>query len=220
MSQQLTGQVLIVGTGLVGTSVGLALSASGVEVRLRDRDSGAVRVAAERGAGSAEPTSDPACVVVAVPPVQVAAVVRTVLAEFRSATVTDVSSVKREPLSTLAASVDGDSLSRYVGGHPMAGSELSGPWAATAELFQGRAWAVTPHAGSSPAAVEVVTALATSTGAVAVTMTPDEHDVAVARVSHLPHLLSVLAAAQLAGAPAEHLALSGQGLRDVTRVAA
>lgn len=220
MSQQLTGQVLIVGTGLVGTSVGLALSASGVEVRLRDRDSGAVRVAAERGAGSAEPTSDPACVVVAVPPVQVAAVVRTVLAEFRSATVTDVSSVKREPLSTLAASVDGDSLSRYVGGHPMAGSELSGPWAATAELFQGRAWAVTPHAGSSPAAVEVVTALATSTGAVAVTMTPDEHDVAVARVSHLPHLLSVLAAAQLGGAPAEHLALSGQGLRDVTRIAA
>ena len=102
----------------------------------------------------------------------------------------------------------------------MAGSEQSGPWAASAELFGGRAWAVTPHAGAAPAAVAAVESLARTCGAAVVTLSPDEHDIAVARVSHLPHLLSVLTAAQLVDAPTGHLTLSGQGLRDVTRVAA
>ncbi len=220
MSQPPIGPVLVIGAGLVGTSIGLALSAGGAEVRLRDRDSAALRVAAERGAGRTDAPDTPACIVVAVPPAQVAAVVAAALAEFPAAVVTDVGSVKGDPLAALVATVDADRLGRYVGGHPMAGSELSGPWAATAELFQGRAWAVTPHPGSRPDAVDVVTGVARATGASVVTMTPAEHDVAVARVSHLPHLLSVLAAAQLGTAPAEHLALSGQGLRDVTRVAA
>lgn len=219
MIRPATGPVLVVGTGLVGTSIGLALTAAGVDVRLRDRDGAALRVAAERGAGRTDPPAAPACVVVAVPPAQVAAMVAAALTDFGAAVVTDVGSVKGEPLAALAASVGADRLGRYVGGHPMAGSELSGPWAASAELFQGRAWAVTPHPGSRPEAVAAVTSLARATGAAVVTMSPADHDVAVARVSHLPHLLSVLAAAQLGGAPPEHLALAGQGLRDVTRVA-
>lgn len=216
------GPVLVVGTGLVGTSVGLALRAAGGTVHLHDADPSAAAVAAGLGAGEPRPP-DPATValvVVAVPPARVAGVAADALGTYPDAVVTDVASVKAGPLAALAGSVDGAALARYVGGHPMAGSELSGPLAASASLFEGRAWAVTPHRGSAARAVAGVEALARTCGAVVVTMSPDEHDRAVARVSHLPHLLSVLAAAQLVDAPAGHLALSGQGLRDVTRVAA
>ncbi len=220
MSPAVRGPVLIIGTGLVGTSIGLALTAAGVEVGLRDRSSSALRVAAERGAGGLGSPEAPACIVVAVPPGQVAGVVAAALQEFETSVVTDVGSVKGGPLAELTSTIGAVGLGRYVGGHPMAGSELSGPWAASAELFQGRSWAITPHPASTVEAVAAVTALAQATGASVVTMAPGEHDLAVARVSHLPHLLSVLTAAQLGDAPAEHLALSGQGLRDVTRVAA
>jgi prephenate dehydrogenase len=113
-----------------------------------------------------------------------------------------------------------DGIERYAGGHPMAGSEQSGPLAATATLFDGRPWAVTPHERSSETATATVEELARLAGATVVRLTPEEHDEAVARTSHLPHLLSVLVAGRLANAPADHLALSGQGVRDVTRVAA
>jgi len=109
---------------------------------------------------------------------------------------------------------------RYVGSHPMAGSERSGPLAASYALFDGRPWAITPHEGNSAGAVALVEALVGLCGAVAVRFTPEEHDRAVARTSHVPHLLASLVAARLAEAPAQHLALSGQGVRDVTRVAA
>jgi prephenate dehydrogenase len=108
---------------------------------------------------------------------------------------------------------------RYVGGHPMAGSERSGPLAASATLFDGRPWAVVPHAASDPAATAAVSELARLAGSSVVLLSPEEHDLAVARTSHLPHLLAVLMAGRLADAPAEHLALSGQGVRDVTRIA-
>jgi prephenate dehydrogenase len=221
--------VLVVGTGLVGTSVGLALRAAGVRVHLRDLDQAALVVAASRGAGEVDALDatglteqgDPVrLVVVAVPPGRVPAVVADALTTHPEAVVTDVGSVKAEPLRALAALVDAAPLTRYVGGHPMAGSEQSGPWAASGELFGGRAWAVTPHPAAAPAAIAAVEALARTCGAGVVRLSPDEHDLAVARVSHLPHLLSVLTAAQLVDAPADHLLLSGQGLRDVTRVAA
>jgi prephenate dehydrogenase len=102
----------------------------------------------------------------------------------------------------------------------MAGSERSGPFAASESLFDGRPWAVTPHESADPAAVEAVTALAQACGATPVRFTPAEHDQAVARTSHLPHLLAALVAGRLTDAPREHLALSGQGVRDVTRIAA
>ena len=216
----MTDPVLIVGTGLVGTSLGLALSAADRDVRLLDLDPDALATAVSLGAGSDEPSERVGCVVVAVPPVQVAPAVSAALAEHPEAVVTDVSSVKSAPLAQIRAAVDADAITRYVGGHPMAGSEQSGPAAASGELFRGRAWAVTPHPTSSPAAIRTVTELAAATGAGVVTLSPEEHDLAVARVSHLPHLLSVLAAARLDDAPADHLALTGQGLRDVTRVAA
>jgi prephenate dehydrogenase len=107
-----------------------------------------------------------------------------------------------------------------VGSHPMAGSERSGPLAATASLFDGRPWAITPHVHSSGVAIGLVESLAQLCGAEPVRLSPVEHDRAVARTSHLPHLLAVLTAGQLAEAQPDHLSLSGQGVRDVTRIAA
>lgn len=215
----LNGPVLLIGSGLVGTSVGLALRRQAVAVHLRDRDRVALRIAVSRGAGWATaPSSPPRLVVVAVPPDQVAAAVGDSLREWPETVVTDVSSVKVQPLMSLVkANVD---LRRYVGSQPMAGSERSGPMGSTSDLFVRRAWAVTPHHESNEDAVAAVHALVRLCGAEPITMTPHAHDAAVARVSHLPHVLAVLAAARLHEAPGEDLRLSGQGLRDVTRIAA
>ncbi len=208
--------VLIVGAGLLGTSLGLALRRHDVDVLLTDRHPEQVRTATGLGAGREYGDERPGLVVVAVPPDHIGAEVARALADS-DAFVTDVGSIKTAPLRAL----DGlDGIERYVGSHPMAGSERSGPLAASATLFDGRPWAVVPHADSDPAATAAVTALARLAGASVVRLSPEEHDLAVARTSHLPHLLAVLVAGRLADAPADHLALSGQGVRDVTRVAA
>jgi len=211
--------VLVVGAGLLGTSIGLALRRHDVDVALRDVSAENLRIASGLGAANlADADTDPALVVVAVPPDLVAEQVLVALRET-SAVVTDVGSVKGAPLAAVAAAA-GEQVRRYVGGHPMAGSERSGPFAASAALFDGRPWAVAPHHAADPDAVAAVTALAGACGATPVTFTPEDHDRAVARTSHLPHLLAALVAGRLTDAPRDHLALSGQGVRDVTRIAA
>ncbi|MGZ4428245.1 MAG: prephenate dehydrogenase [Nocardioidaceae bacterium] len=215
---RLDGPVLVVGAGLLGTSIGLALRAAGVEVALADVSEENLRIATGLGAGTPDDV-DPQLVVVAVPPDHLAEEIALALRET-DAVVTDVGSVKAAPLRAVSAQVDEAALRRYVGSHPMAGSERSGPFAASAALFDGRPWAVTPHEHADPDAVALVTALAEVCGATPVVFTPAEHDRAVARTSHLPHLLAALVAGRLTDAPREHLALSGQGVRDVTRIAA
>jgi prephenate dehydrogenase len=217
---EISGPVEIIGTGLLGTSIGLALSRAGVEVLLVDESADHLRTASGLGAGRPATADDrPQLVVVAVPPDHLGPVIRSALelTAAYGAVVTDVGSVKSGPLAAVAH-VPG--VERYVGGHPMAGSERSGPLAASAALFDGRPWAVTPHETSEPSAVELVEALVRLCGAVPVRLSPLEHDRAVARTSHIPHLLAALVAGRLADAPTGHLALSGQGVRDVTRVAA
>jgi prephenate dehydrogenase len=213
----LVGPVEVVGTGLLGTSIALACRRVGIEVLLSDASSEHLRTASGLGAGRQRAIEDrPQLVVVAVPPDHLGTAIARALAAS-DAIVTDVGSVKTGPLAAVAGL---DGVERYVGGHPMAGSERSGPLAATPALFDGRPWAVTPHASSRPEAVALVEELARLCGAVPVRLSPAEHDRAVARTSHVPHLLASLVAARLADAPEEHLALSGQGVRDVTRVAA
>jgi len=218
MSEPLTGPVEIVGAGLLGTSIGLACARAGIEALLSDVADENVRTASQLGAGRPRRDDDrPQLVVVAVPPDHLGSAIVAALRRT-AAVVTDVGSIKSEPEREVRAQAP-DQADRYVGGHPMAGSERSGPLAANAALFDGRPWAVTPHPGSPADAVALVEALARVCGAVPVRMSPFEHDQAVARTSHLPHLLAVLVASRLAGAPDSHLALSGQGVRDVTRVA-
>lgn len=207
---------LVVGCGLIGTSIALALTEQGIAVHLRDHDPAHVQLAVERGAGTAEPVRDPALVVVAVPPAATARTVQEALAEWPEAIVTDVASTKAGILTALEAT---PGIERYVGSHPMAGSERSGPTAASGRLFEGRPWVVTPVAGAADAAVRLVEEVAVMLGAVPIVMDARTHDRAVATVSHVPQVVASLAAARLVQAPSSHLALAGQGLRDVTRVA-
>jgi prephenate dehydrogenase len=216
----LRGPVRIVGTGLIGTSIGLALSRLGVVVELVDASPDNALMAERIGAGSRLVQIEPQLVVVAVPPDHVGAVVVEQL-EQTDAIVTDAASVKGKPLfDALALVSKPEELARYVGSHPMAGSERSGPLAGRADLFEGATWAITPHEYSDPDAVELVRRLAEAAGARTVELSVADHDLAVARVSHLPQLMSSLAAGTLVDAPAAHLELSGQGVRDVTRIAA
>ncbi|HLS64696.1 MAG TPA: prephenate dehydrogenase [Ruania sp.] len=220
-----TGPVHIVGTGLLGTSIALALTARDVPVTLTDTSPSALALSRDLGAGSIAAPEDPepALVVVAVPPDVTADLVAAQLQAHPHAVVTDVASVKGIVLAELTeiagteAAVD---LTRYVGSHPMAGRERSGAGAASADLFLGRPWVVAAHGGSAAAAVLAVRTLAVDLGAAVVSMDPAEHDDAVAAVSHLPQLMSSLTAAQLVDTPESALTLAGQGLRDVTRIAA
>lgn len=220
-----TGPVHIVGTGLLGTSIALALTARGVPVTLTDTSPSALALSRDLGAGAIAGADDPppALVVVAAPPDVTADLVAAQLRSWPDAVVTDVASVKAIVLTELRAHASADAeldLSRYLGSHPMAGRERSGAGAASADLFLGRPWVVAPHEDTCAEAVLAVRALASDLGAAAVSMEPAEHDDAVAVVSHLPQLMASLTAARLVEAPEESLALAGQGLRDVTRIAA
>lgn len=213
-------RVHIVGTGLIGTSVGLALQGRGVEATLADPSPTACSLARDLGAGRlASPEDEPAdLVLVACPPDVVADVVLAELERQPQAVVTDVASVKHAILTELHMS-DAD-LTRYVGSHPMAGRERSGAVAGRADLFTGRPWVVVPHESSSPQAIDLVTELVRVVGAVAATMPALEHDAAVAAVSHVPQVAASLVATQLRDLPTEAIGLAGQGVRDVTRIAA
>ena len=146
---ELVGPIHVVGSGLLGTSVGLAASRAGLEVWLTDANHEHVRTASGLGAGILAPAEGVAqLTVVAVPPDHIAESV--VEALERGGVVTDVGSVKTLPFAQISDHVDEDLLACYVGSHPMAGSERSGPLAATAALFDGRPWAITPHVHSAP----------------------------------------------------------------------
>lgn len=212
----LTGPVEIIGVGLVGASLGLALRRHGIDVLLTDINPDHVRTASGLGAGRPRTADDlPELVVVAVPPAYLGATIRAALDET-DAVVTDVGSVKVAPLKAVVDHVD---AARYVGSHPMAGTERSGPLTASADLFEGRPWAVAPHDASDPEAILLVEALARLVGAVPKRFDAEDHDEAVARISHLPHLMAAVVAGGLLQAPDRHVELSGPGVRDVTRVA-
>ncbi|HET8615944.1 MAG TPA: prephenate dehydrogenase [Actinomycetales bacterium] len=215
-----TARVRVVGTGLLGASLGLALRAAGVDVTLDDPSPTAACLARDLGAGRLLDATqdDPDLVVVAAPPDVVADVVLEQLRRHPDAVVTDVASVKAALIERVRAG--GADLRRFVGGHPLAGRERSGAVAARGDLFTGRPWVLTPTEESHVAAVRRVRRVAESVGAVVSVMDAAEHDKAVAVVSHLPQVAASLVAARLRELPEPAVALAGQGVRDVTRIAA
>ncbi len=210
--------VHVIGTGLIGTSVGLALRANGVDVSLEDQSETTVALARDLGAGRITGEVAPGLVVVAAPPDVVPGIVLDALRRWPEAVVTDVTSVKQVILADLVRA--GVPLERYVGSHPMAGRERSGAISARADLFEGRAWVLCPHEGSDERATGLVGHLARATGAAVTTLSPADHDAAVAAVSHVPQVASSLVAARLEHLTEQAIGLAGQGVRDVTRIAA
>jgi prephenate dehydrogenase len=220
-------RVVVLGTGLIGTSVALALRERGAGVWLADADPEAARLAAHLGAGELLPDAllpgDGArlgadVAVIAVPPSAVADTLAAAQDRALAACYTDVASVKQLPVGQARAR--GCDMTSYVPGHPMAGREKHGPAAARADLFLGRTWALCPEPETSEQAVAAVTALTAECGAVPLRIGAATHDRWVALVSHAPHLVAAAMAARLENAPPQALDLAGQGLRDVTRIAA
>lgn len=210
---------LIVGTGLMGTSVALVLRSHGITVHLEDRDPSAAGLACALGAGELRTADTPKVdiAIIAVPPASVARVLAQLQRQDAAATYTDLASTKGTAQREVEALAD---PTTYVGGHPLAGRELSGPGAARSDLFVGRPWVLTPSEHTSELALELARTVVTLCEAVPVLMDPHTHDLAVALVSHTPQVLASLAAARLVDADPSAVGLAGQGLRDVTRIAA
>jgi len=211
--------VYIIGTGLLGTSLGLCLRSHGVSVWLSDLSSSASALAADYGAGEVATTlpEDVDLVVVATPPDVTASVVAQALKDFPQALVIDVASVKQSIRNALE-SQDVD-MSRYVGTHPMAGREKGGPTAARTDLFVARPWVVCAGDTVSEESLAAIHGVVEMCGATIHDMSADDHDRVVAMVSHVPQVVSSVMAGTLNAASPADLDLAGQGVRDVTRIA-
>ncbi|GED87858.1 prephenate dehydrogenase [Streptomyces sp. 6-11-2] len=210
---------LVIGTGLIGTSAALALAQRGVVVHLADHDPEQARTAAALGAGTDEAPDGPVdLVIVAAPPAHVAGVLADAMRRGAARGYLDVASVKGGPRRELESM--GLDLTGYIGTHPMSGREQSGPLAATGDLFEGRPWVLTPTRDTDTEVLNLALELVSHCRAVPVVMDADAHDRAVALVSHMPHLVSSLVAARLKNAEDAAVRLCGQGIRDVTRIAA
>jgi prephenate dehydrogenase len=214
------GRAAVVGTGLIGGSIGLALRARGWYVTGHDRDRGRAEQALGAGALDAVGVDPDAQVTFVATPLD--AVTKEVAAVFgqtglrRDTVVTDVAGVK----GPVVAAVDDP---RFVGGHPMAGSEQVGLAGADPELFVGATWVLTPTAGTDAAAYSRLQAVVVSLGAEVVALSPQQHDALVAVVSHVPHLTAATLMDLASGLGQEHAALlqlAAGGFRDMTRIAA
>lgn len=204
----------------MGTSVALAALERGDAVRGWDPDAEVLARAAERGleaTGSLEAAVGGAdLVVVAAPIAQLPATVAAVLDASTDATITDVGSTK----ASVVAAAHGSE--RFVGGHPICGSETRGPENASAGLFQGATWFLTPVASTDAGRLRTVHNFASELGATPVAIDPDAHDRLVAMTSHLPHVLANVVANQTGASRVEGhepLAHAGGSLRDMTRIA-
>jgi prephenate dehydrogenase len=221
-------RVAVVGTGLVGTSIAMAAARAACAVRGWDADPEVAARAAARtrsaAAASLEEAVAEADLVIVCTPID--ALAGSVVASLRAAPgalVIDTGSVKTRIVDEVAASADARDLGRFVGSHPMGGTERSGPDHASPSVVDGIVWALTPTGTTDPDAVARVATWVERLGARPVQLTPERHDRLVAFASHLPQVASTslmgLAAAEEAGEP-EILLLAAGGFRDLTRLAA
>jgi prephenate dehydrogenase len=211
--------VKIVGSGLIGTSIGLALSARGIAVQMSDVDPTASVLAQTLVGSSTSVESGHAfdVVLLALPPSAFKKALTKEIELNTSSTFVDILSIKTKPL--LEVQSLGDISSRYVGTHPMAGREVSGPQSARGDLFDGRTWIIASGESTSQTSKDLASELITLCGAIPVHMTPEEHDQAMALISHTPQLLASVLASQLVGSNPQWLGLIGQGFKDSTRIA-
>jgi prephenate dehydrogenase len=220
-------RVAVIGTGLIGTSIAMAATRVGCDVAGWDADPAALSSAAAREhmrtAESLEEAADDATIVVICAPIPaIGELAALALAVAPDAVVTDAGSIKGHVVREVEGRAGVEARRRFVGGHPMGGSERSGPEHAAASIVDGIVWALTPDAEASPEALGRLEAWVELIGARPIRMAPDRHDRLVAFVSHLPQVASTalmaLAATEEAGEP-EILLLAAGGFRDLTRLA-
>ena len=206
--------VRIVGSGLIGSSIGLALTAKGISVTMVDIDPAAAKLAQDLMGST--PSEKSEITLVASPLSTVSEVIQSDIQQGLNLGFIDISSVKVKPILEVSA-LDLD-MSYFLPSHPMAGREVGGAESARADLFQGRPWIIDSR-GVRTELLEAGREIIEICGAHLIDMPAAEHDRAVALVSHLPQIMSSALAATLEGAPAQWLDLAGTGLRDTTRIA-
>jgi len=219
----------VIGVGLIGGSFGLALKAAGLCGRVVGAGRGAanLELAVARGAidafeaSAAAAVHDADLVLVASPVAQFEKIFLEIGPALRSdAIVMDAGSTKRDVVAAARKGLGGR-ISRFVPAHPIAGAELSGAGAASAELFRDRRLVLTPLAENSAADVDTVAGLWGALGARVARMSPEEHDAVFAAVSHLPHLLAYALVGDIAARTdaAQLFGYAAGGFRDFTRIA-
>lgn len=208
-------KVRIIGSGLIGTSIGLGLVQQGIAVEMVDSDPSAQSLAKDLIGGVA--VIDPELVIFALPTSRLSQVIRDEIALNPQSTFMDVGSVKNEVV--LQIQTFPGLSARFLPTHPMAGREIGGASSARADLFQGRSWILTPEGDCSTESKNRVLELIECLGATPIELSALDHDAAVAKISHLPQIAASLVAKQLTGTPLEWMELAGQGLRDTTRIA-
>jgi len=208
-------KVRIVGSGLIGTSIGLGLVQRGIAVEMVDSDPSAQALAMDLTGGVV--VVDPDLVIFALPISSLAQVIKSEIKLNPQSTFMDVGSVKNKVV--LQVKTFSGLSTRFLPTHPMAGREIGGAGSARADLFQGRSWILTPEPDCAPESKNLVLELIALLGATPIELSALDHDAAVAKISHLPQIAASLVAKQLSGTPAEWMELAGQGLRDTTRIA-
>lgn len=206
----------VVGTGLIGGSVGIALRKQGWRVAAVDLDREVMSEAVNVGAADEAGFDEESELVVIAAPVGAVAELATEALQRTSAVVTDVGSTKAD----ICRLVDHP---RFVGGHPMAGSEQDGIAGAHEGLFDGAMWVLTPVERTDESAFAVVRSMVRSFGAETLALPPEIHDEMVAQVSHVPHLTAATLMNLADTASVEHrslLRLAAGGFRDMTRISA
>lgn len=210
-------RILIIGAGLMGGSVGLALNEVGHEICLQDANESILTKARTFLRLENQVMSDPEVVVVAVPPSSVAEVIIEANRSFSNATLIDIASVMLKPLHD--ADAIGVKIENWIPTHPMAGKEAGGYENASFDLFKDRLWVLSPQKGTEPIHLERAKKVIEDCQAVGLVMDGDVHDQTVAVTSHLPQILATVLASLLNTLDDEALKVSGQGLRDLTRIA-
>lgn len=209
--------VRVVGAGLIGTSIALALKSAGIRISLADSDPRAQSLARDLlGEGTGDPEGIEELCIIATPPDALIEVISVELKRNPELRVMDISSIKtKHQLDVLKTPL---SPSRFAPTHPMAGREVSGPESARGDLFIGRPWVLVREGVDQDLLLRVEEVIAIC-GGVLMSRSALDHDRAVAQVSHLPQILASLLARSLRSADEADLELAGAGLRDTTRLA-
>lgn len=210
--------ILVVGTGLIGTSIALGLTAQGLRVFLSDIDSVALDNAIKVSGATKYSDQEISVVFVATPPASVAKVISASVVDHPNAVITDVASVKGSIFRELEQLGTYD-WERIVGGHPMAGREVSGAMGAQGNLFLDRPWVIASSDRTSADSIASVKQLVETLGAFPIFRTIEEHDRAVALISHTPQVVASVLAGELMDAEGSYIELAGQGIRDTIRIA-
>ena len=208
-------KIVVIGAGLIGTSIALGARRAGADVELFDEDGRAQNLANDLVLS--RKIDNPTIVVVATPTSALSAVLRKFKTLYPKSTFIDIGSTKTKV--QVEVQKDNALASRFVPTHPMAGRELDGAEAAQSDLFVGKSWIITPLPETSGESIALVKELIEKLGARVIAMSAEDHDAAVASVSHLPQIVSSLLAAQLENKSSDYLALAGTGVIDTTRIA-